>query len=79
MAVKIRMTRMGSKRKPFYRIVALDSKTRRDGRPLEFLGYYNPMTEPPEVKLEDERITYWLEQGAIPSDTVRSLLQKKGQ
>ncbi|MGX9365656.1 30S ribosomal protein S16 [Desulfoplanes sp. PS50] len=79
MAVKIRMTRMGSKRKPFYRIVALDSKTRRDGRPLEFLGYYNPMTEPPEVKLEDERITYWLEQGAIPSDTVRSLLQKKGE
>jgi small subunit ribosomal protein S16 len=79
MAVKIRMTRMGSKRKPFYRIVALDSKTRRDGRPLEFLGYYNPMTEPPEVKLEDERITYWLEQGAIPSDTVRSLLQKKGK
>jgi small subunit ribosomal protein S16 len=70
---------MGSKRKPFYRIVALDSKTRRDGRPLEFLGYYNPMTEPPEVKLEDERITYWLEQGAIPSDTVRSLLQKKGE
>ncbi len=79
MAVKIRMTRMGSKRKPFYRIVALDSKTRRDGRPLEFLGYYNPMTEPPEVKLEDERITYWLQQGAIPSDTVRSLLQKKGK
>jgi small subunit ribosomal protein S16 len=73
------MTRMGSKRKPFYRIVALDSKTRRDGRPLEFLGYYNPMTEPPQVKLEDERIAYWLGQGATPSDTVKSLLQKKGQ
>jgi small subunit ribosomal protein S16 len=78
MAVKIRLTRMGSKKKPFYRIVALDSRTRRDGRPLEFLGYYNPMTEPPEVKLDNERITYWLEQGAKPSDTVKSLLQKNG-
>ncbi len=76
MAVKIRLTRMGSKKKPFYRIVALDSRTRRDGRPLEFLGYYNPMTEPVEVKLDNERIAYWLEQGAQPSDTVRSLLQK---
>jgi small subunit ribosomal protein S16 len=79
MAVKIRMTRMGSKKKPFYRIVALDSKTRRDGRPLEFLGYYNPMTEPAQVKLEDERIAYWLEQGATPSNTVKSLLQKKAK
>ncbi|GAU09970.1 30S ribosomal protein S16 [Desulfoplanes formicivorans] len=78
MAVKIRLTRMGSKKKPFYRIVALDSRTRRDGRPLEFLGYYNPMTEPPEVKLDNERITYWLEQGAKPSNTVKSLLQKNG-
>ena len=76
MAMKIRLTRMGSKKKPFYRIVALDSRTRRDGRPLEFLGYYNPMTEPVEVKLDNERIAYWLEQGAQPSDTVRSLLQK---
>ena len=78
MAVKIRLTRMGSKKKPFYRIVALDSRTRRDGRPLEFLGYYNPMTEPPEVKLDNERISYWLEQGAKPSNTVKSLLQKNG-
>ncbi len=79
MAVKIRLTRMGSKKKPFYRIVALDSRTRRDGRPLEFLGYYNPMTEPVDVKLNNERIAYWLEQGAKPSDTVKSLLRKNGQ
>ncbi|PIE66223.1 MAG: 30S ribosomal protein S16 [Desulfobacterales bacterium] len=79
MAVKIRLTRMGSKKKPFYRIVALDSRTRRDGRPLEFLGYYNPMTEPADIKLNKERIDYWLEQGAKPSNTVKSLLRKNGQ
>ncbi len=78
MAVKIRLTRMGSKKKPFYRIVALDSKTRRDGRPLEFLGFYNPMTEPVDVKLDAERIKYWMSQGAQPSDTVKSLMQKNG-
>ncbi|WP_462323278.1 30S ribosomal protein S16 [Desulfoplanes sp.] len=79
MAVKIRLTRMGSKKKPFYRVVALDSKTRRDGRPLEFLGYYNPMVEPVEVRLDKERIDYWLERGAKPSDTVRSLMRKNGE
>ena len=56
MAMKIRLTRMGSKKRPFYRVVALDSATRRDGRPVEYLGYYNPMVEPNEIKLDMEKI-----------------------
>lgn len=79
MAMKIRLTRMGSKKRPFYRVVALDSATRRDGRPVEFLGYYNPMTEPNEIKLDMEKIEKWLAEGAEPSNTVRSLLKKAGK
>lgn len=79
MAMKIRLTRMGSKKRPFYRVVALDSATRRDGRPAEFLGYYNPMVEPNEIKLDMENIEKWLERGAEPSNTVRSLLKKAGK
>ncbi len=79
MAMKIRLTRMGSKKRPFYRVVALDSATRRDGRPVEFLGYYNPMVEPNEIKLDMENIEKWLKQGAEPSNTVRSLLKKAGK
>ena len=60
MSVKIRLTRMGSKKKPFYRVVAINSGTRRDGRPLEFLGFYNPMTDPAELKLDAEKIQKWL-------------------
>ncbi|EFL50065.1 30S ribosomal protein S16 [Desulfovibrio sp. JY] len=76
MAMKLRLTRMGSKKRPFYRIVAMDSKTRRDGRALEYLGYYNPMVDPAEIKVDSEKVRSWLERGAKPSDTVRALLQK---
>jgi len=79
MAMKIRMTRMGSKKRPFYRIVALDSATRRDGRPVEFLGHFNPMVEPNDIKLDMENIQKWLDKGAEPSNTVRSLLKKAGK
>ena len=79
MAMKIRLTRMGSKKRPFYRVVALDSATRRDGRPVEYLGYYNPMVEPNDIKLDMEKIDKWLAQGAEPSNTVRSLLKKAGK
>lgn len=76
MAVKIRLTRMGSKKRPFYRIVAINSETRRDGRALDFLGYYNPMVNPVEIKLDNEKLNSWLEQGAQPSDTIKSLLRQ---
>lgn len=76
MAVKLRLTRSGSKKRPFYRVVAVNSHTRRDGRPLEFLGYYNPMTNPAEVKLDTDKIQKWLDLGAEASETVRSLLKK---
>lgn len=75
MAIKIRLTRMGSKKKPTYRIVAVNSETRRDGRPLEFLGFYNPMVDPAEFKVDQEKVQKWLDRGAQPSDTVRSLLK----
>lgn len=75
MAIKIRLTRMGSKKKPSYRIVAVNSETRRDGRPLEFLGFYNPMTNPIEFNVDKEKVQKWLDRGAQPSDTVRSLLK----
>ncbi|MFV9753612.1 30S ribosomal protein S16 [Lactobacillus gasseri] len=78
MSVKIRMRRMGSKRKPFYRIVVADSRMPRDGRFIEEVGYYNPLTNPDEVKLEEDKIFEWLEKGAQPSDTVRSLFSKAG-
>ena len=78
MSVKIRMRRMGSKRKPFYRIVVADSRMPRDGRFIEEVGYYNPVTNCDEVKLEEDKIFEWLEKGAQPSDTVRSLLSKAG-
>jgi small subunit ribosomal protein S16 len=78
MAMKLRLTRMGSKKRPFYRIIAVDSATRRDGRALEYLGYYNPMVDPAEIKVDSAKVRSWLEQGAKPSDTVRALLQKAG-
>ena len=78
MSVKIRMRRMGSKRKPFYRIVVADSRMPRDGRFIEEVGYYNPLTNSDEVKLEEDKIFEWLEKGAQPSDTLRSLLSKAG-
>lgn len=78
MAVKLRLTRMGRKKKPFYRIVAIDSRTRRDGRYIEKIGHYNPLPTVAEIVIDDEKAIKWLMDGAQPSDTVRSLLRKKG-
>ena len=75
LAVKLKLTRLGSKKHPFYRVVAANDETRRDGRPLEFLGYYNPMTNPADVKLNADKIKEWLARGAEPTDTVRSLIK----
>lgn len=76
MAVKIRLTRMGKKKTPFYRIVVADERARRDGAPIDTIGYYNPMTEPAEIKIDAEKATKWLDNGAQPTETVRSLLKK---
>ena len=76
MAVKMRLTRMGKKKAPFYRVVIADERYPRDGRFIEELGYYNPMTEPKEIKIDAEKATTWLAKGAIPTETVKSLLKK---
>ena len=76
--VKIRLKRMGMKKKPFYRLVVTDSRNPRDGRFIEEIGYYNPVAEPVEMKINDERAKYWLSVGAQPTDTVRALLKKGG-
>ncbi len=76
MSVKIRLTRAGAKKAPYYHIVATDSRTKRDGAYLEQLGSYDPTLQPAEVKLDHERIDYWLKVGATPSETVASLLKK---
>lgn len=78
MAVKIRLKRMGSKKKPFYRIVVADSRAPRDGRFIEEIGYYNPVSEPKEIKIDDQKATKWLQTGAQPTDTVKYLLKKNG-
>lgn len=78
MAVRLRLRRMGKKKQPFYRIVAIDSRTARDGRYIENLGTYNPLTEPVQIEVKEDRALYWLQQGAIPSDTVKSFLRRKG-
>jgi len=78
MAVKIRLARFGAKKRPFYRIVVADSESPRDGRFLEMVGTYNPLQEPAEVSLKEERVRYWIDQGAIPTHTVKSLLKKEG-
>jgi small subunit ribosomal protein S16 len=78
MSVKIRLARYGAKKRPFYRIVVADSKSPRDGRFLENVGTYNPVIDPAEVVLKQERIKYWIDQGAILTDTVKSLLKKEG-
>jgi small subunit ribosomal protein S16 len=76
MALKIRLTRMGSKKRPYYRIVALDSAARRDGRPLDTIGSYNPLTEPAQIVIDKEKLAKWTDRGATPSDTVKTLLRK---
>ena len=78
MSVKIRLTRMGSTHHPFYRLVVMDSRKRRDGRAVDTLGYYNPVTQPAEVKVEGTKALTWLQRGAQPSDTARSLLKQVG-
>lgn len=76
--VKLRIQRFGSKKRPFYRIVAADSRYPRDGRFLEILGTYNPVTQPAEVKINEEKVLKWLSTGAQPTDTVRSLFSRQG-
>lgn len=76
--VKIRLRRMGAKKAPFYRIIVADSRAPRDGAFLEELGYYNPLMDPAEIKVDNERAQYWLKNGAQPTDTVRGLLKKSG-
>ena len=78
MAVKMRLRRMGAKKAPHYRIVVADSRYPRDGRFIEEVGYYNPMTNPAEVKIDAEKATKWISNGAQPTDTVRDLLKKSG-
>lgn len=76
MAVKIRLARYGLKKKPYYRIVVADSEAPRDGDFIETIGSYNPMVEPAKVELNNERVEYWVAQGATPTDTVKQLLKK---
>ena len=78
MAVKIRLRRMGAKRDPFYRVVVADSRYPRDGRFIEEIGYYDPMTNPAELKLDNEKAEKWLKNGAQPTDTVKALFKKNG-
>ena len=78
MAVKIRLKKMGSKKRPFFRFVAADVRSPRDGRFIEVLGYYNPMTEPPDIKLDDDKIFKWLDAGAEPTESVAQFLRKAG-
>ncbi|NLV49564.1 MAG: 30S ribosomal protein S16 [Clostridiales bacterium] len=76
--VKIRLRRMGAKKKPYYRIVVADSRFPRDGRFIEEIGTYNPLTEPSEITVNAERAKEWMDKGAQPTDTVRALLKKAG-
>ncbi|MDR3076458.1 MAG: 30S ribosomal protein S16 [Synergistaceae bacterium] len=78
MAVRIRLARHGKKKAPFYRLVVADSHSPRDGRFIELLGTYNPMTDPADVTVNEERALHWLSVGALPSDTARALLRKAG-
>ena len=76
--VKIRLKRMGAKKAPFYRIVVADSRSPRDGAFIEKIGTYNPLTNPAEIKVDEELTLKWLNNGAVPTDTVRNLLSKVG-
>jgi len=76
--VKIRLTRLGSHKKPFYRVIVTDSRTRRDGPFIEILGTYDPLKEPSEIKMDLDKAKSWLQKGAQPTDTVRRLMQKAG-
>ena len=78
MAVKIRLKRMGAKKAPFYRVVVADSRSPRDGRFIEEIGFFNPVAEPNELKIDNEKAVEWMKKGAQPSETVRALLKKSG-
>lgn len=78
MAVKIRLKRMGANKRPFYRIVVADSRAPRDGRFIEEIGYYNPISEPKQIKIDNEKAEKWLKNGAQPTDTVKDLFKKNG-
>ena len=77
MAVKLRLTRIGAKKNPYYRVVVADSRFPRDGRFIEILGTYNPMVEPAEIKIDAEKAQKWIKNGAQPTETVRALLKKQ--
>jgi len=77
MSVKIRLARYGTKKRPFYRIVAADGQSPRDGKFLETLGTYNPLNHPAEINLKADRVQYWISQGATPTVTVKSILKKQ--
>lgn len=78
MAVKLRLKRMGAKKAPFYRVVVADSKSPRDGRFIETVGTYNPLVNPAEIKIDEEKAIKWLNNGAIPTDTVKNIFSKAG-
>ncbi|PKM89832.1 MAG: 30S ribosomal protein S16 [Firmicutes bacterium HGW-Firmicutes-12] len=78
MATRIRLRRMGAKKAPFYRLVVADSRAPRDGRFIEEIGYYDPTKNPSVIKVDEERALYWLKEGAQPSETARTLLNKTG-
>ena len=78
MAARIRLTRKGTKKRPFYRIVVAHSEAPRDGKFIEIIGTYNPLTDPAEIQIDPERLRVWLDSGAQPTDTVRSLMKQKG-
>ena len=78
MAVKIRLRRMGAKKAPFYRVIVADERSPRDGKFIDEIGYYNPLTNPAEVKIDAEKAEKWLNNGAQPTETVKSLLKKNG-
>ena len=78
MSVKIRLKRLGAKKAPFYRVVVADSRYPRDGRFIEEIGYYNPLTNPVEIKIDSEKANKWISNGAQPTETVKSLLKKAG-
>ncbi|MBQ8509027.1 MAG: 30S ribosomal protein S16 [Clostridia bacterium] len=78
MAVKLRLTRIGAKKNPYYRVVVADSRYPRDGRFIEVIGTYNPMTDPAEVNIDNEKAQKWIKNGAQPTDTVKALLKKSG-
>jgi small subunit ribosomal protein S16 len=78
LSVRLRLRRMGKKKQPVYKVVAADSRSPRDGKFLEAVGLYNPLTKPHTVEIEEDRVLYWLDKGAQPTDTVKSLLRQKG-